>query len=134
MIATSKSDNSMSDLDKAKIILTSKDILVKDLSKLTKIRYQTLVNYRQDLTRLDRASWAIINKLARIYDRFVHPSELPSDTSAELQDKLNELFGTWKKSYTNSPSELKIIDLIQNSVNSDPVILELISANIKKAP
>lgn len=57
-----------SDLNKAKKLVKDKNTNLKELSKLTSIPYQTLVNYRYDIGKLDNAIGVRINRLSQVYD------------------------------------------------------------------
>lgn len=57
-----------SDLNKAKKVVADKNNSLRQLSKITQIPYQTLVNYRHKLEKLDKASGDKINRLSQVYD------------------------------------------------------------------
>lgn len=61
-------DGSCTQLERAKAVIADKNTNLTKLSKKTNIPYQSLVNYRSDISKLDKASWQRINVLSQVYD------------------------------------------------------------------
>lgn len=114
-------DKGGSELDKAKTIIADKNTNLKNLSLLTKIPYQSLVNYRANLSKLDRASWKRINLLAQSFDIAEIQDNMTQNDVKELQSKLHNMFNDWRKQYSNDNSSLRIINGIETIITSDPV-------------
>lgn len=114
-------DKGGSELDKAKAIIADKNTNLKNLSLLTKIPYQSLVNYRANLSKLDRASWKRINLLAQSFDIAEIQDNMTQNDVEELQSKLHNMFNDWRKQYSNDNSSLRIINSIETIITSDPV-------------
>ena len=114
-------DKGGSELDKAKTIIADKNTNLKNLSLLTKIPYQSLVNYRANLSKLDRASWKRINLLAQSFDIAEIQDDMTQNDVKELQSKLHNMFNDWRKQYSNDNSSLRIINGIETIITSDPV-------------
>lgn len=110
-----------SELDKAKTIIADKNTNLKNLSLLTKIPYQSLVNYRANLSKLDRASWKRINLLAQSFDIAEIQDNMTQNDVKELQNKLHSMFKDWRKQYSNDNSSLRIINSVETIITSDPV-------------
>lgn len=114
-------DKGGSKLDKAKTIIADKNTNLKNLSLLTKIPYQSLVNYRANLSKLDRASWKRISILAQSFDIAEIQDNMTQNDVKELQSKLHSMFNNWRKQYSNDNSSLRIINSIETIITSDPV-------------
>lgn len=114
-------DKGGSELDKAKAIIADKNTNLKNLSLLTKIPYQSLVNYRANLSKLDRASWKRISILAQSFDIAEIQDNMTQNDVKELQSKLHSMFNNWRKQYSNDNSSLRIINSIETIITSDPV-------------
>lgn len=114
-------DKGGSELDKAKTIIADKNTNLKNLSLLTKIPYQSLVNYRANLSKLDRASWKRISILAQSFDIAEIQDNMTQNDVKELQSKLHSMFNNWRKQYSNDNSSLRIINSIETIITSDPV-------------
>lgn len=114
-------DKGGSELDKAKAIIADKNTNLKNLSLLTKIPYQSLANYRANLSKLDRASWKRINLLAQSFDIAEIQDNMTQNDVEELQSKLHNMFNDWRKQYSNDNSSLRIINSIETIITSDPV-------------
>lgn len=110
-----------SELDKAKTIIADKNTNLKNLSLLAKIPYQSLVNYRANLSKLDRASWKRINLLAQSFDIAEIQDNMTQNDVKKLQSKLHSMFNNWRKQYSNDNSSLRIINGIEAIITSDPV-------------
>lgn len=123
-------DKGGSELDKAKTIIADKNTSLKNLSLLTKIPYQSLVNYRAELSKLDRASWKRINLLAQSFDIAEIQDNMTQNDVKELQSKLHSMFNDWRQLYRNDNSSLRIINSIETIITSDPVACFEIFRNI----
>lgn len=123
-------DKGGSELDKAKAIIADKNTSLKNLSLLTKIPYQSLVNYRAELSKLDRASWKRINLLAQSFDIAEIQDNMTQNDVKELQSKLHSMFNDWRQLYRNDNSSLRIINSIETIITSDPVACFEIFRNI----
>lgn len=123
-------DKGGSELDKAKTIIADKNTSLKNLSLLTKIPYQSLVNYRAELSKLDRASWERINLLAQSFDIAEIQDNMTQNDVKELQRKLHSMFNDWRQLYRNDNSSLRIINSIETIITSDPVACFEIFRNI----
>lgn len=104
-----------SQLERAKKVIIGHQIKLVELSELTKIPYQTLVNYRQHIDSLDNANWQYVNKLAQAYDIVEIQNNMNQLDVFDMQSKLNDLFNKLPK--TPMTKRLKQI------VTSDPVIV-----------
>lgn len=104
-----------SQLERAKKVIMGHQIKLVELSKLTKIPYQTLVNYRQNIDSLDNANWQYINKLAQAYDIVEIQNGMTQLDVFEMQATLNYLFDKLPKTPT--------VNRLKQIVTSDPVIV-----------
>lgn len=68
-IAERKYDiTSMTDMDMAKLVIDGK-LTITEITNATGISKQSIINYRNGKTSLDKAQWEVIHKLARLYNR-----------------------------------------------------------------
>lgn len=58
----------MNELEKAKALLSDRNIKLTDLAEESDIPYESLRTLRYDLSKVNKASWERVHKLASIYD------------------------------------------------------------------
>ena len=58
----------MNEFDKSKAVITNQSLTTSKVHRLSSLPYTTIDTYRKDLTKLDRAAWQRIHKLAQVYD------------------------------------------------------------------
>ena len=109
-----------SELEKAKMILSDKKTVVKQLSEQTGLKYQSLVNYRQNLNVLDNASWKTINKLAQAYDANKMATMMSQEDFFQITTVLKNMFKEWQEAYADFPDIIKIVDAIETMISTDP--------------
>lgn len=85
-------DERGSELDHAKALIADKNNSLTQISEITKIPYQSLRNYRANISSLDKASWLRINLLSQVYDMFEGTYNMSQDDVPELQKMLHGLF------------------------------------------
>lgn len=113
-------DEEGSELEKAKRLLSNKEVSVKEISKLTNLKYQTLVNYRQDLKKLDKASWQTINKLSQFYDAYEISHNVSQEDFLKINAALKDMFDEWREAYADFPDNIKVADAIERIIATDP--------------
>lgn len=123
-------DNDPSELEKAKMILADKKTVVKKLSELTGIKYQTLVNYRQNLSTVDNASWNIVNKLAQAYDTTKMALIISQQDFFQINTVLKDMFKEWQEAYADFPDIIKIANSIETIISTDPNAMYFIYQNL----
>lgn len=60
----------MNELDEAKALLNSRSFKLKDISKETKIPYDTIRSYCSHPETMERAAWIRIHTLAKLYEKW----------------------------------------------------------------
>ena len=123
-------DNELSELEKAKMILSDKKTVVKQLSEQTGLKYQSLVNYRQNLNVLDNASWKTINKLAQAYDANKMATMMSQEDFFQITTVLKDMFKEWQEAYADFPDIIKIADTIETIISTDPNAMYFIYQNL----
>lgn len=87
-----RQDEPDNELDRAKALIADKNNSLKQISEITKIPYQSLRNYRANISSLDKASWMRINLLSQAYDTFEVADNMSQDDVTELQEMIHDLF------------------------------------------
>ncbi|MBD5316832.1 MAG: hypothetical protein HDS11_04095 [Bacteroides sp.] len=123
-------DNELSELEKAKMILADKNTVVKQLSEQTGLKYQSLVNYRQNLNVLDNASWKTVNKLAQAYDANKMATMMSQEDFFQINTVLKDMFKEWQEAYADFPDIIKIADTIETIISTDPNAMYFIYQNL----
>lgn len=122
-------DQQGSELDRAKRLIQNKPISLAEISKITKIPYQTLKNYSFGTLSLDKATWQHVNKLAQVYDMVKVSQTIPQDDVMDFQGLLHDIFDANREDY---PSFSKMFDRMEQIITSDPVaVAELYKAQNK---
>ena len=131
-------DERGSELDRAKALIADKNNSLKQISEITKIPYQSLRNYRANISSLDKASWLRINLLSQVYDMFEVAHNMSQDDVAELQETIHGLFNDMRDDYVDSTMPDKddirirtLIDQMEQIITSDPVAIYKIFKAIK---
>lgn len=112
-------DKRGSALDRAKMLLSDNANSPKDISKATGVKYQTLLNYRQDLDKLDNAGWSTINKLSQLYDIYQIQRNLPYQDMLEVQNKVHQMMDELRAKH-KGVNESIMIDQMEQIITSDP--------------
>lgn len=121
------------ELEQAKKVISDNEINLVNLSKLTKIPYQTVRNYRYDLTKLDKASWKNINHLSQAFTILTVEKTFMDNNQKEFSKKLAKMFENWKKEAGNNQKQLALLDRMQEIILSDPLaVAELYSSQDNK--
>lgn len=131
-------DERGSELDRAKALIADKNNSLKQISEITKIPYQSLCNYRANISSLDKASWLRINLLSQVYDMFEVANNMSQDDVAELQEMIHGLFSNMRDDYVDSTMPDKddmrmriLIDQMEQIITSDPVAIYRIFKAVK---
>lgn len=124
-------DERGSALDRAKKLLSDSANSPKDISKATGVKYQTLLNYRQDLDKLDKASWNTINKLSQLYDIYQIQKNLPYQDMLEVQNQVHKMMNELRDNHDGTNENI-LIDQIEQIITSDPNAIYKIYSNLKK--
>lgn len=131
-------DERGSELNRAKALIADKNNSLKQISKITKIPYQSLCNYRANMSSLDKASWLRINLLSQVYDMFEVANNMSQDDVAKLQEMIHGLFSDMRDDYVDSTMPDKddirmrtLIDQMEQIITSDPVAIYKIFKAIK---
>lgn len=109
------------DLEKAKKVVSDKNISLINLSKATNIPYSSIRIYSHDPSKLDNASWKRIKLLANAFVQATVESKM---TDADMQDyppKLMEKFQEWKVYAAKQNQNTSSIEKIEEIVMSDPL-------------
>lgn len=104
-----------SQLERAKKVIMDHQIKLVNLSPLVRIPYQTLVNYRQNIDKLDKANWQFINRLAQAYDIIEIQNTMSQTDVLKMQSELTDIF--------NKLPKTKMTKRLKQIVTSDPVIV-----------
>lgn len=124
-------DERGSALDRAKLLLSDSANSPKDISKVTGVKYQTLLNYRQDLDKLDKASWNTINKLSQLYDIYQIQRNLSYQDMLEIQNQIHKMMNDLRDNYAGKNENI-MIDQMEQIITSDPnAIYKIYSSLIK---
>ena len=110
-----------SELEKAKKVIADKKVKLVDISKNLGIPYETLKNYRQDISKLDKASWSTVNKLSQLGDIVYVQDNMTAENTVRFISHLTGLFQKLANSVDDS--ELPIINKLRDIVISDPLIV-----------
>lgn len=124
-------DERGSALERAKALLKNSENSPKDISKATGIKYQTLLNYKQDLDTLDKASWNTINKLSQLYDIYQIQNNLSYQDMLEVQNEIHQMMDELRSSHTGTNENI-LIDQMEQIITSDPNAIYKIYANLKE--
>lgn len=125
-------DQRGSELEQAKKVVSDKNISLVVLSKLTKIPYATIRVYRQDLSKLDRASWENINRLGQAYDIASIENVMTQEDMKEYPKKLAKMFKNWSIEAINKNQDVAVIQRMKEIILSDPLaVAELFKAEKK---
>lgn len=108
-------DERGSQLERAKKVLMDKDIDLHDLSRLVRIPYLVLNDYRKSIDNLDNAYWEDLNKLAQAYDIVDIQNNMNQNDVINTQNKVNDLFNQLPKN--DFTKRLKQI------ITSDPLVI-----------
>lgn len=108
-------DERGSQLERAKKVLMDKDIDLHDLSRLVRIPYLVLNDYRKSIDNLDNAYWEHINRLAQAYDIVDIQNNMNQNDVINTQNKVNDLFNQLPKN--DFTKRLKQI------ITSDPLVI-----------
>lgn len=106
-------DERGSQLERAKKVLMDKDIDLHDLSRLVRIPYQVLNDYRKSIDNLDNAYWEHINRLAQAYDIVDIQNNMNQNDVINTQNKVNDLFNQLPKNdFTKRLKQIITSDLL----------------------
>lgn len=114
-------DEQGSDLDKAKRILADKNIKLVEVSKNLGLSYQTLRNYRQNVSKLDNAKWKMIYKLARLADIVYVQDHMTAKDTLDFIAYLNGLFLDIAEVVDDD--DLPVINRLHEIALSDPLLV-----------
>lgn len=106
---------------RAKALIADKNTNLTELSKKTNIPYQSLVNYRADISKLDKASWQRINVLSQVYDILEISNNMTQDDVWKIQGEIHDMFNELRKIYKNDTGRLVMIKNMEEIITSDPV-------------
>lgn len=131
-------DECGSELDRAKALIADRNNSLKQISEITNIPYQSLRNYRANISSLDKASWLRINLLSQVYDMFEVAHNMSQDDVAKLQKMIHGLFSDMRDNYVDStmPDKddmrmLTLVNQMEQIITSDPVAIYKIFKAIK---
>lgn len=114
-------DGRGSQLARAKAVIADKNTNLTKLSKKTNIPYQSLVNYRSNISKLDKASWKRINVLSQVYDILEISKNMTQDDIWKMQGEIHDMFNKWRKKYKNDVTRLEMAKVMEKIITSDPV-------------
>ena len=108
-------------LDRAKKLLSVSDWAnsPKEISRATGVKYQALLNYRQDLDKLDKASWNTINELSQLYDSYQIQKSLPYQDMLEVQNQVHKMMNELRDNHDGTTENI-LIDQMERIITSDP--------------
>ena len=108
-------------LDRAKKLLSVSDWAnsPKEISRATGVKYQALLNYRQDLDKLDKASWNTINELSQLYDIYQIQKSLPYQDMLEVQNQVHKMMNELRDNHDGTTENI-LIDQMERIITSDP--------------
>ena len=120
-LAKGMDDKRGSALDRAKKLLSVSDWAnsPKEISRATGVKYQALLNYRQDLDKLDKASWNTINELSQLYDIYQIQKSLPYQDMLEVQNQVHKMMNELRDNHDGTTENI-LIDQMERIITSDP--------------
>lgn len=120
-LAKGMDDKRGSALDRAKKLLSVSDWAnsPKEISRVTGVKYQALLNYRQDLDKLDKASWNTINELSQLYDIYQIQKSLPYQDMLEVQNQVHKMMNELRDNHDGTTENI-LIDQMERIITSDP--------------
>lgn len=113
-------DEKGSALDRAKKLLLDKTYGRKrEISEKADIPYQTIKNLASDPSKLDRASYNIVNKLAQMYDIYQIADSMTTEDAVAINDRINQLFSEIDLSNTKDAAMIKAIkEIVASNPNA----------------
>ena len=92
---------------------------MKDSICLYDIRRQALLNYMQDLDKLEKASWTTINELSQLYDSYQIQKSLPYQDMLEVQNQVHKMMNELRDNHDGTNENI-LINQMERIITSDP--------------
>ena len=114
-------DERESEFEKAEKLITDKNVDLSAVSRRLNIPYQTLKDYRQDFSKLNKARWEHINKLSQLADSFYVQDNMTEEDKIYFRGYLNIMFRDIAE--IRDKDDVPVINKLRNIILSDPLLL-----------
>ena len=114
-------DERGSGLEKAKKLITDKNVDLVAVSKKVNIPYHILRVYRQNFSKLKKARWEHINKLSQLADSFYVQDNMTEEDKIYFRGYLNIMFRDIAE--IRDKDDVPVINKLRNIILSDPLLL-----------
>lgn len=114
-------DERGSEFEKAEKLITDKNVDLSAVSRRLNIPYQTLRDYRQDFSKLNKARWEHINKLSQLADNFYVQDNMTEEDKIYFRGYLNIMFRDIAE--IRDKDDVPVINKLRDIIFSDPLLL-----------